>query len=92
MSQRKVTYKPNEFIKCCPKCGNNTSFIVYSDYCAEDCCEIWAVCICGFDPTSEHIGCRVEDVWGGVDDDNCQDAITNSWNETIKEFYEPLPQ
>lgn len=56
MNTRKVKYKPNEFITPCPKCGNNTEFTVYSDYCAEDCCEIWAVCKCGFDPTTEEKG------------------------------------
>ena len=86
MTTRKVKYKPNEFIKPCPKCGNNTEFKIHSDYCAEDCCEIWAVCKCGFDPTEEEkgYGNRLEDVWGGVDDNNCQDAITFSWNDTLE--------
>lgn len=85
MTQRKVKYKPNDVISKCPKCDNNTEFTIKSDYCAEDCCEIWAVCKCGYDPTQEegYSGYRLEDVWGGVSDDNCQDALTLSWNETI---------
>lgn len=86
MTSRKVKYKTNKFITPCPKCGNNTEFTVKSDYCAEDCCEIWAVCKCGYDPTSEDkgYGNRLEDVWGGVSDGNCQDALTFSWNETLE--------
>jgi hypothetical protein len=86
MSERKIVYKKNEFIKECPKCGNNTEFTIHSDYCAEDCCEVWAVCKCGFDPTAEGKGWgnRYEDVWGGCSDENCQAALLCSWNETIE--------
>jgi len=86
MTSRKVVFKPGDYIEKCPKCGNNTDFTIKSDYCAEDCCEIWAVCKCGFDPTAEAWGCRLEDVWGGVGDDNCKDAIDVSWNEGMKEW------
>lgn len=88
MSIRKVKYKQNEFIKPCPKCGNNTEFTIRSEQCAEDCCDIWAICKCGYDPTAENTMNRVEDVWGGVDDDNCQDAIRFAWNETLDSMEE----
>src|SRR4051812_42794165 len=89
MSTRKVTYKPNEYIKPCPECGNNTKFTIHSEQCCEDCCEIWAVCNCGYDLTSyENFGSgnRIEDVWGGCSDDNCKDAIDITWNELIEEL------
>lgn len=84
MATRRVVYKHNEFIEKCPLCGNNTEFTVRSEQVGEDCCEIWAICKCGYCPTIEHPGSRVEDVWGGVDDDNCKDAIVYSWNEPIE--------
>jgi len=86
MTTRKVKYKSNETILKCPKCGNNTEFEIVSDYCAEDCCEIYAVCKCGYDPTQEPsaMGNRLEDVWGGCSDENCKDAILVSWNETLE--------
>lgn len=85
---RKVKYKENSYIEPCPKCSNNTEFTIHSQQVQEDCCEIWAVCKCGYDPThyEEHgSGNRVEDVWGGTDDDNCQDAIRFAWNDTLRE-------
>jgi hypothetical protein len=86
MNRRKVRFKEGDYIKKCPKCGNNTDFTVKSDYCAEDCCEIWVECKCGYDPTSEKHSLRLEDVWGGVDDDNCRYAIEVSWNDAIEEL------
>jgi hypothetical protein len=93
MSSRKIKYKPNTYIKSCPKCGNNTEFTIRSEQVYEDGCEIWAICKCGYDPTSyEYMGSsyRVEDVWGGCGDDNCQDAITHSWNGSIEDLEEKL--
>ena len=89
MSIRSVKYKQNKFIKPCPKCGNNTEFTIRSEQCAEDCCEVWAICKCGYDPTSYEeagSGNRIEDVWGGVDDANCQDAIRFAWNDTLNDM------
>ena len=34
--------------------------------------------------TDKGYGNRLEDVWGGVSDGNCQDALTFSWNETLE--------
>lgn len=81
MSKRNVKYKPNEFIKPCPKCGNNTEFTVISEQVCEDCCEIWAECKCGHCPSGSND--RIEDVWGGCSDDNCKDAICTTWNPLV---------
>ena len=89
MSTRKVKYKKNEFITPCPKCANNTQFTIRSEQVCEDGCELWAECKCGYNPTSYEnsgSGSRVEDVWGGCSDDNCQDAIRFAWNEAIGEL------
>jgi len=83
MTKRKVKFKSGNYIQKCPKCGNNTDFTIISDYCAEDCCEIWAECKCGYDPVDDIPGSRLEDVWGGVNDDNCKAAIEVSWNEAL---------
>jgi len=94
MSSRKVKYKENKYIEPCPKCGNNTEFTVRSEQVCEDGCEIWAVCKCGYDPTSYEesgSGYRVEDVWGGCSDDHCQDAITYSWNDPIQDIKQSKP-
>lgn len=80
MSCRSVKFKEGSVITPCPKCGNKTEFVAKSDYCAEDCCEVWIVCKCGFDPFEG--GNRLEDVWGGVGDDNVKWAI-NEWNELL---------
>lgn len=84
MTIRNIKLKENDYVHKCPKCGNNTEFTIKSNYCSEDCCEIWVCCKCGYDPTSDNTKNRLEDVWGGCDDDNCKDAITNVWNELIK--------
>ncbi len=83
MSHRMVKYKPNTYISNCPKCNNNTKFRVKSEQVAEDMCEIWAVCVCGYDPTLYNTLGRLEDVWGGTDDHQCQDAIIFTWNDVI---------
>lgn len=81
MSRRIKILKP-ENVAPCPKCSNREEFVVHSNQCAEDCCEVWAVCKCGFDPTEEHTDYRLEDVWGGVGDDNCAAAV-DCWNDAI---------
>lgn len=91
MSTRKIKFKTNEYIKPCPRCGNNTDFTIRSEQCAEDCCEIWATCKCSYDPTSYEeagTGYRVEDVWGGCTDENCQNAMRFSWNDPINDLAE----
>jgi hypothetical protein len=79
---REVALKENERITKCPKCGNNTKFKAYSIQCAEDCCDVWVACICGFDPTENKIGSRLEDVWGGTGNENVFAAL-EVWNDEI---------
>lgn len=89
MSSKKVKYKPNEVIKHCPKCKNNTQFTVYSEQVCEDSCDTWVECKCGYDPTSyDNLGSmyRLESVWGGTSDEDCEDAIRLVWNECIEEI------
>lgn len=85
---RKIKMKEGSEVNACPKCGNDSEFTVHSSQCAEDCCEVWAVCKCGFDPTSyDQLGSnyRLEDVMGGCDDDNCIAAVS-CWNDAIQEL------
>lgn len=84
---RKIKLKSNEQIEKCPKCGNNTEFTAHSQQCAEDSCEVWVVCKCGYDPTSwEEKGSlyRFEDVWGGTGNDNVLVAL-DVWNDILLE-------
>lgn len=64
-----------------PICGNKTIFTANSDYCAEDCCEIWLQCLCGHAPDSDY---RFEDVWGSVHDENVMAALS-CWNDYVLE-------
>lgn len=84
MGSRKIKIKPNDSVEKCPKCGNNTEFTIKSRQACEDSCDIWAVCKCGYDPTEHSYGCRIEDVWGTLDDGNCNAAISVTWNEMIE--------
>lgn len=63
----------------CPKCGNTIEFTIHSEQVSEDGCEIWASCKCGHTPASDWKD-RIEDVWGGCDDENCIDALEHTWN------------
>lgn len=92
MQTRRIKIKANTHIIKCPKCGNNTVFDVHSDQCAEDCCDVWASCKCGYDPTANLWTHRVEDVWGGVDEVNCIMALRDSWNPALEEIQrKPTP-
>lgn len=82
MNIRKVTLNKKSQAEPCPKCSNETVFVIKSQQVAEDSCDIWAECECGYDPTFEKVGSRVEDVWGGVDNENASMAIQN-WNELL---------
>ena len=75
----------NDTVSKCPKCGNNTEFEAYSSQVSEDCCEVWVVCTCGFDPTSELFGSRYEDPWGGADNAKILMAL-DCWNYSIAEM------
>ncbi|MYM92638.1 hypothetical protein [Duganella vulcania] len=79
MTTRRILLKPNDKIRPCPKCGQNTEFTIHSAQVAEDLCEVWAECKCGHEPDS---GDRFEDVFGGVDDGNVQVALS-CWNDAF---------
>lgn len=64
----------------CPKCGNTNVFIGRSEQVAEDGCEIWVECECGFNPFENNSDYRIESVWGSLDEDFLMMAL-HSWNE-----------
>lgn len=86
MSSRFFRIPVNNEIHHCPKCGQNTSFTAKSDYCAEDCCEVWVECKCGFDPTAEHGLYRFEDAMGGCTKENIRMALS-CWNDVVDAEY-----
>jgi len=79
---RQIELRTNDRYTKCPRCGNNTKFKAHSSQVSEDCCEVWVVCVCGFDPTSKEFGLRYEDTWGGTDDGNVMMAL-DCWNDAI---------
>ena len=81
---RRFLLNKNDQITPCPKCGNNTEFIAHSQQCAEDACEVWVVCKCGYDPTYCNELFRFESVWGGTGEGNCRVAL-DCWNDAISE-------
>jgi hypothetical protein len=83
MSTRKVKFKEGSIIEPCPKCGNKLEFVARSEQVCEDGCEVWIECKCGYNPFAD--GNRLEDVMGGVDDDNVMWAI-GEWNELVSEL------
>lgn len=88
---RDFVLNPNKAVAPCPKCGNNTAFTAHSERVAEDCCEVWVVCTCGYDPTAENTGERLEDVMGGTGIDNILDAIS-CWNTAlVQAAHRPKP-
>lgn len=84
MGQKNFELKPNSRIEKCPQCGNNTEFIAHSEQVAEDGCEVWVVCKCGYDPTQYKIGHRLEDVWGTIDRDTIAIAL-DVWSDEISD-------
>lgn len=79
MSKRQVQFKAVSKIEPCPKCGNKVDFTIHSEQFAEEYCEVWAVCKCGHTHDS---GDRLEDVWGGCDDENVRAAMS-CWNDAM---------
>lgn len=79
--KRTLALKPNDKIRPCPKCGNNTRFTLHAERCAEDLCETFVVCKCGYEPTYG-IGGRYENVWGEMDNDAAMVAL-DCWNMAI---------
>lgn len=81
---RNIELIENTQITPCPLCGNNTKFKAYSNQVAEDCCNVWVECECGYDPTAGKTEYRYEDVWGGTGDTMVLMALW-CWNDIIKE-------
>lgn len=79
MSVRRILLRKEAHVEACPRCGNRREFTVHSEQVAEDCCEIWVQCVCGYSHASDD---RLEDVWGGTGDDQVMAALT-CWNEAI---------
>jgi len=80
MTTRRFNLKPNAHVAKCPKCGNNTAFVAHSAQVAEDCCEVWVVCVCGYDPHTWKD--KLESVMGGCDEYNIRDAL-GCWNDVL---------
>jgi predicted RNA-binding Zn-ribbon protein involved in translation (DUF1610 family) len=82
MIVRKLQFKQNAVISPCPECGNNTVFILKSCQCAEDLCETFVECECGYEPTAYQPGNRYENVWGDIDATAAHMAM-ECWNDSI---------
>ena len=61
---------------------NNTEFIGCSIQVVEDCCEVFVICRCNFDPTEQNTDHRYEDVMGSLDHDNLMVALS-CWNRAL---------
>ena len=79
-----VTVKRTDRILKCPKCENNIKFKAKANQVAEDLCNVWVECICGFDPTLENTNYRYEDVWGEMSKDTINLAL-DCWNDGIRD-------
>lgn len=75
-------------MEACPKCGNRQDFVARSAQVAEDLCEVWIKCKCGFDPTEHRTEFRLEDVWGSLDEGTISNAL-DTWNMPLRS---PPPQ
>lgn len=82
MSIRKFKLAKGGQVTACPRCGNDIEFIARSEQVAEDCCDTWVECTCGYDPTHGKVGHRYEDVWGGCDTENITMALS-VWNDEM---------
>ncbi|AKJ37109.1 hypothetical protein U876_23700 [Aeromonas hydrophila NJ-35] len=84
MLTRQFTLKPNSTVTACPRCGNNTAFTACSVQVVEDCCEVFIICRCSFDPTGQNTDYRFEDVMGYLNEDNIMVAL-RCWNCALAE-------
>ena len=84
--KRKIELSQNDKISRCPECGNNTNFTLHAERCAEDSCETFVVCACGFDPTAAYTSHRYENIWGEIDKEAATVALA-CWNESIAANY-----
>lgn len=88
---RKVQFREAAQVTPCPMCKNRTDFTAHSMQVAEDACEVWIVCKCGFDPTREHTEYRLENVWGGTGPANVVGA-KECWNDAIEALFTTPPK
>lgn len=79
--KRDIRLLENTRIIPCPKCGNNTRFVLHAEQFAEDCCETFVVCVCGHEPT-EASGNRYENVWGEMNN-NAASIALDCWNDVL---------
>ena len=84
MTTRQFSLKPNSTVTACPRCGNNTEFTACSVQVAEDCCEVFVICRCRFDPTGQNTDHRFEDVMGSLGDSNLMVALS-CWDCALAE-------
>jgi hypothetical protein len=68
-------------VTACPQCGNLTEFVARSQQIAEDLCETWIECMCGFDPTRGGPE-RFESPMGGCSPEYVRAAL-QIWNELL---------
>jgi hypothetical protein len=83
---KQVQLRKNTSISKCPKCGNNTRFHAHSVRGGEDFCELFVVCKCGYDPSSDVWGHRVESVMGELSRFNIEQALFYGWNAAIEDL------
>lgn len=81
---RQFTINEKADIEPCPECGNKTTFFARSNQVAEDLCNVWVYCECGYDPTEGNEIYRFEDVWGGVTKPNIRVALS-VWNDMLRD-------
>lgn len=68
----------------CPECGNTKEFDAISSQSAEDYCNVWVQCgECGYDPTSNDTGARIEDVWGDIGRESIPGIFSCCWTGLV---------
>ena len=68
----------------CPKCQKNNGLKFRTQQSSEDTVDVWVFCECGFDPTKNNSGQRIETV-SGINELFAAYAAS-SWNEEIKHY------
>lgn len=86
--EKQIILNSNKRITKCTKCKNNTKFTAHSERAGEDFCDIWVVCKCGYDPTKEVWGHRIESVFGELTQYTMTEALIYSWNAALLEIKE----
>ena len=84
MASKEVKFSGRAIVPC-PKCSNNTHFIIRSEQVSEAVCDIWAECTCGFGPCLGTTGNAIESIWGTIDENSTLEAIVYTWNDLLKQ-------